>query len=311
MKGALRAAASAGLVALALYLLDWHALESALRSIDGGTFALAVALTIVVFLLLGVRWYLLVAPGAALPFLVQMRHYLVGTFVNFFTPANIGGDIYRVLALRDATGGSMPVVAAVVRERFLGLAVYLFAYVVLLGLAWREFSAVAHFWTSLPFLLLVACIAALALLAGPAQAVLAVFARRPWVAARARWLQAAEFLRFSMIFRNWGEFARLVALSAAGTALWVAVVALVSSRLGVGLGWAAIGAVAIAAELIRMIPVTLQGIGLREGAFAYLFQLLGQSAEAGFTVGLISYLALSCALLATGLLALALPREAD
>ena len=49
------------------------------------------------------------------------------------------------------------------------------------------------------------------------------------------------------------------------------------------------------AELVRLIPLTAQGIGVREGTFAMAFVLVGQSAESGFAVGVIAYLLVSLA----------------
>jgi hypothetical protein len=44
----------------------------------------------------------------------------------------------------------------------------------------------------------------------------------------------------------------------------------------------------------------VQGIGLREGAFATLFGLFGQAHEDGFVLGAIAYIALSLSIVVTG-----------
>jgi hypothetical protein len=49
-----------------------------------------------------------------------------------------------------------------------------------------------------------------------------------------------------------------------------------------------------------MVPVTIQGIGLREGAFAYLLAFLGHSPEQSYVVGLAAYLALSVSIVLCG-----------
>ncbi|MEO0248899.1 MAG: hypothetical protein ABIN58_05020, partial [candidate division WOR-3 bacterium] len=72
-------------------------------------------------------------------------------------------------------------------------------------------------------------------------------------------------------------------------------VRIIALDLGLDVSWSALGTVAILVELIRLVPITLQGVGVREGSFAYLFKSLGESPETGFALGLVSYLALSMA----------------
>jgi hypothetical protein len=65
---------------------------------------------------------------------------------------------------------------------------------------------------------------------------------------------------------------------------------------------AALGIVVVLAELIRLLPVSVQGIGLREGAYAYVFTLVGASGEAGFALAAVGYLALTVAILLMGVI---------
>jgi len=57
---------------------------------------------------------------------------------------------------------------------------------------------------------------------------------------------------------------------------------------------------------VRIVPVTIQGLGLREGAFAALLGLSGYAPESGFVLGVAAYLALSAALVLTGALGAAM-----
>ena len=59
-------------------------------------------------------------------------------------------------------------------------------------------------------------------------------------------------------------------------------------------------------ELIRLIPISIQGIGVREGMFAYFCGKLGISPEAGFILGTVSYLALSLSIVIAGFFGLCL-----
>ena len=68
------------------------------------------------------RWRLLLAEaGVRVPFLLTVRQYFIGTFLNNFLPSTVGGDVGKVYFLgRDH--GYRVVMASVVLDRMLGLA---------------------------------------------------------------------------------------------------------------------------------------------------------------------------------------------
>ena len=102
------------------------------------------------------------------------------------------------------------------------------------------------------------------------------------------------------------DYAVLLGWSLFALGLWIACVQFVAIRLGLDLAWTFLAAVVTATELVRLLPVTVQGLGLREGAFAALFGVSGYSPESGFVLGAVAYLALSAALVLTGAVGAAL-----
>jgi hypothetical protein len=70
-----------------------------------------------------------------------------------------------------------------------------------------------------------------------------------------------------------------------------------------------LGLIGILSDLLRQIPISIQGIGVREGVFAWLYVLAGGTAEAGFILGLASYLALSISLVLVGALGAVIPAQ--
>ena len=61
-----------------------------------------------------------------------------------------------------------------------------------------------------------------------------------------------------------------------------------------------LGVIVVLVELVRLVPVTIQGIGVREVAFAYFAGIVGESPESGFVLGTVSYLALTFSILISG-----------
>jgi hypothetical protein len=76
----------------------------------------------------------------------------------------------------------------------------------------------------------------------------------------------------------------------------------VATRLGLPIPWPVLLVIVTSVELVRFVPVTIQGIGVREGAFATLAGAFGYPLEAGFVVGAVAYAALSLSLVVTGAL---------
>jgi len=123
---------SAGIL---IYLLTTTiSIQEVGRSIEGcrpGILLLAFSLHFVGFTLSAIRWKLLLsAVVKPTTIWLLMRSYLIGMFCNLFLPSTIGGDVYRGLDASALTG--LPrgqSMAIVVVERLIG-ALALFSYAV-------------------------------------------------------------------------------------------------------------------------------------------------------------------------------------
>ncbi|OGJ91800.1 MAG: hypothetical protein A2487_04445 [Candidatus Raymondbacteria bacterium RifOxyC12_full_50_8] len=84
--------------------------------------------------LLTVRWQMLLSlQGMRIGFFRLFAYYLIGFFFNNFLPTNIGGDISRVINTAKHKGKTVESVAVVFMERFIGfLAVFVLALVSML-----------------------------------------------------------------------------------------------------------------------------------------------------------------------------------
>lgn len=297
MKVAARAAVSLLLVCAALYLLDWQSLASVVRETSATSFLAAVGAVLVSFAFLAVRWVRIVGDYVSVPVREHWRVYFYGSFLNSFTPANIGGDVYRAAALKRHASGLAGLVVALLRERLFGLMSFLVGYVVCLALLWATAPEAFARLDPLYLLALIPVAIAIAALAAGVPLVRGIGKWR-WVGARERLSTLVADLGRAMVLHSAGEFLLLLGLSLLALAAWVVAVAVIAADLGVALAIPLLGAIAILTELVRMLPISLQGIGLREGSFSVLVGLAGGSPESGFILGAWSYLALSLALVA-------------
>jgi len=308
VRSLLNASISILLLGAALYLLDWESLYLAIQKVDLWAFGIAVLLILVIFSVLGVRWYRIIQPVAPLSFTEHLRYFFYGLFLNSFTPANLGGDVYRIVSLKPSASSSLSIALALIKERLCGLLAYLMAYLVCLSIFWSsEGASLPHSANIFLYTGGVIVLATAGLFFGPSH-VLSFAMTFSWVQSRKPLHATLGCMQAASRFKSFQEFVSLMGYSAVGILLWLLAVRIVALDLGLDISWSALGAVVILVELIRLVPITLQGVGIREGAFAYLFKLLGESPETGFALGLVSYLALSLAIVLSGLLGWGVPR---
>jgi len=309
MKTALKLLSSIALLGAALYLLDWNTMKAALVELDPWILVLATAIMALEIPALGLRWYLLVNPAAPLPFREHFRRYLIATFLNIFTPAQISGDVYRFISLKDNTESRSALVALMFQERYLGLIGFMlfFVFCLMLELAWNEAFASGPGWL---FVMIGGGFAA-ALLASP------FLGRILNIIKNLKPVQASHILDRTMEFSHQvfdagspRQMAVLILLSLPGGILWTAGVMIVAANLDVQLSFMTIGMIAVLVDLIRLLPISIQGIGAREAAFAYFFTLFGYSAETGFVIGAVSYVIFSLVLVGSGIVGRMMPVHA-
>ena len=290
MKALLRWGVSLGLLAGALSLLDWRSLVAAAASLSVWAFVAAVALACAQFLPLLARWRALA--GVQSGWYACAARYFHANLFNAVSPGNLGGDVYRFFAFRTPAQGKLALVLVLVRERILGLSSMLIGLLTgLLAMQWAGFQPGRSVWRAFE---LGSVVALSALLAAPLAAERLL--RDPW---RSRVREAFDSgrVRPNAVLMGWS----LLAL-----AFWYGTVQFIAARLGADVPWCVLLAIVTCAELIRIVPLTVQGLGLREGAYAALFAVSGFAPETGFVVGAAAYLALSAALVLTGALGAAM-----
>jgi uncharacterized membrane protein YbhN (UPF0104 family) len=95
-----------------------------------------------------------------------------------------------------------------------------------------------------------------------------------------------------------------------GVAGWILALELLAWQMDLRVPIALMLLLGTATDLIRLVPITVQGIGLREGAFAWLFGAFGYPPEQGFVLGAIGYACVSLAILIAGVVGISLPKRA-
>jgi glycosyltransferase 2 family protein len=231
---------------------------------------------------------LLRAQGVPIPYRKVAQYYFVGLFFSNFLPSNVGGDIARISDAAKHSGRVSPVFSATLMERLIG--------VVSIG-----FLAVLASIAALPRLPLYGIYAVLLLVFLLALgAFLSIFHRKvlhafewPFRAIGARSVADAMERLFDDMHGFKTQGGALFAAFLASTIVQISriyVHYLVGLSLGVRIaaGYYFLFVPMLAA--LVSLPISLNGLGVREGAAVVLFGLAGLTREQAFTVPFLTYL---------------------
>jgi len=232
------------------------------------------------------RWQrVLRALDLAEPLPPLLSHCFAGLFVANFLPSTIGGDVLRVARLSAGNGKRPASFASVVLERLTG---FLVLPVITLA-ALLSHPALLHLGTATGLALTLSLVTLSALTA------ILVLAASPRLGGRlagnANWLRfvGAVHLGVDRIRRH-PAAAASVMLTALAYQLTVVLVAWIATRaLGIDVGWAAVMAFIPVVAMAQAIPVSVNGLGLREGALVLLLRPLGVPDHQAIALGLLLY----------------------
>jgi glycosyltransferase 2 family protein len=288
--------------------------ERFLYTLAGADFSyVAVGLVVYLAAQLGsaFRWKILARPlGFDTRYKDFSLYLLIGMFFNLFAPSTVGGDVTRVYYLaRDGEKNpgkgwavsTIPAAASVFMDRALGMAVLVWLGAV--GLALFPYYAVPSAIRSLTFAL------SLALIAG---GLLVPLLRRilpddghPIVVK----------LRLAMrAYRDhWGVIPQAILLSLVLHLVQAWIHLLMGRALQINVPFSFCIILYPLVGTFAALPVSLNGLGLREGGYLFLLGLIGINAEKGIAFGLLLFLIVAVDSLIGGVLFLMKksPKPAD
>jgi glycosyltransferase 2 family protein len=132
----LKLCVSAALLFYLFTLIDLDGLVERLRNVDLRYLVIAFVLLLVQVGLSSIKWQVILRSDGVLmrlPFLIKT--YMIGNFISLFLPTSFGGDIYRVIAARGVNQDLAKSTSSVLFDRLSGLfaliSICMIAYVVL------------------------------------------------------------------------------------------------------------------------------------------------------------------------------------
>jgi uncharacterized membrane protein YbhN (UPF0104 family) len=284
-------AISVALLAVLLTRVDASALAASLRRASPAWLAVALGVFLLNVVASTWRWQtLLVAQDIRVPGRNLFSSYLVAVFFNNFLPSNIGGDVVRVRDTAGPAGSKTLATTVVLVDRGIGLIgltlMAALAATVAAGASERPAALPWSWWLWIGFAAGVIVAAPAVLVPSGVQRLLQPIAllHPEWIGVRIDRL-TATLERFR---------ARPGALGACFAGAMVVQVLLVLYHLAVvyalaiPIGLWDLSVIVPVSFIVQMVPVSVNGFGIREATFSYYFARIGLPIESAVLLPLVA-----------------------
>jgi uncharacterized protein (TIRG00374 family) len=288
----LRFAVSAGLIIYLVVRLNLDQILHHLSAVRAFPIVLAVVMIFGMIFTNSVRWKVVLrAKGMDIPLARLVYYYLMGIFFSSFLPTSVGGDFARAIAVSGDTGRPADALASVIVERLAG-------FFVLLPVGLVSIPFVAGQLTEWRLVLTVGLITTATFAGGY------VMLQRPVARTLSRLLDPVLGLlgRFRVRERLENAYEAVVTYRDCKSAIYQAVGISVLSRFSwicgcyfvgkafsIELSFTSLLLIVPVVEFVRMIPISISGIGVREAAFVTMLRQFGVEDSMGFAFAVVVY----------------------
>jgi len=276
LKIGIKAAVSGAIFAYLLTKAPVGKLGSLILQADHSLWLAAFLLYLAGQVLSAYKWGLLAEPlGLKRPYRQLVAFYFIGMYFNLFMVGSIGGDLMRVWLLAGREDSRMRSAYSIFAERFTG------------GMALITIAALASL-SSFSYLLPRGLKIGVILGSLGVWAFVAVLPRIVEAFPRLQRLAARFKLGdFTLYWSRPGRMAAVLALSFLFQAMNILVVALLGKAVGLGVPLSAYFFVVPVVDLVSVLPVSISGLGVREGSYVFLLHLLGAETTTAFACSLL------------------------
>ncbi|WP_456434488.1 lysylphosphatidylglycerol synthase transmembrane domain-containing protein [Thermosulfuriphilus sp.] len=268
-----RTLVSLGTVVWLIHQIDLRTLGRALKGFPPHLFALAALVFILAQVLSTRRWQVLASSlRIRAPYGLLLRYYFVGSYFNLLMPGAIGGDVIKAYLLSKGQEGKLRISYSIVGDRGFGLGA-------ILGLSLGGFLLkpdivpAAGRW---PLFLV---------LAGGNL----IFLAAPLLSSIIRRLFPSFPEDIFAFWRNRLVFLEAYLLSVLVQLLVITFHWMLGKGLGLPYGFGFYLVVVPLISVASSLPLSISGIGIREGGFAFFLKHLGENPALGVALGILAF----------------------
>jgi uncharacterized protein (TIRG00374 family) len=293
LRGLVQVAIGIGALALVIMKSDAHGLAEALKNTRVIYLPIAIASSFAVTWLMAYRWgTILAAKGPRLKTRRLFVYYLIGLFFTSFVPGGgISGDVARLIYVDRDVRDKALVLSTLVYERLVGVFTLLLIGLVA-TLMTRAYGQTDPMIYISEVVLAIAFIAIALLMSGYVSSRLARLIRALGVRiktvrlaeAAARTLEAVTELR-----RDGVLLFRTALISILIRVVWSLGCFVVAWAMGLPIGVFTVFAFISLVDLVRLMPISVGGLGVREWAVVVLFASAGITREQALTFSILAF----------------------
>jgi uncharacterized protein (TIRG00374 family) len=211
------------------------------------------------------------------PINTLLSHYFAGMFVNIFLPGSFGGDVYRVYRTAQKIKDPEAALASVFLERFTGLAAVF--GLALIGLP-AAIKIIGRWDIILLFLVCAGMISGGFLLIISPKLLMLV---EPWLLKFRLSAIASRITKIQIIFRQFVQHRQALSLAIAlSLVIQLGLIYyqyLLAQQLKIPVSYLELLVFTPISIVVTLLPISLGGLGVQEGLWAYLFSRIGLSPD--------------------------------
>lgn len=272
MRRALRLAVGLAILAVLIYAAGPASVWRGVTAVGWKAFLLAAGLYLAGQALCGARWYLTARSiGISQPFWKYPSLYLSGMFLNLFLPTAVGGDIGRAYLLGGKEEWKKGVVS-VLAERYSGF--FVLSLVLALGLMMNGKFLPGRAGSLLRYL-------PLAVVGFPPLFLFGAGILRR----RSREKEAEILVHATAWLKDGKAVVQAISLSALFHAIYIFMHLILGRSLRIDLSPWDYAVIVTLTSIVAMLPVSLGGVGIREGSYQFLLSLCGVERHTGLAFG--------------------------
>ena len=287
-------------IVLIILLLRWINIPdmfSLLKNVNLYYFILLLALITCDRIFMAYKWHLLLRiKDMSISVFSVIRTYYIATFIGFFLPTTVGGDIVRVLKLHREKRRGTDVLSSVILERTLGfIASAILAPIAALFLI--SFFKL-NIWVFLGIAGVVLFLFTILMLISFSEVIIRKIDKNEKLSKNFLFNKLKKlYLSYAEYKNHKGVLALFLALSILEQLAAVIGSYLACRALNLSIPFIYFLLIIPLVQLISRIPISFEGFGVNEGLLVYFFSLLGLSKTGAFTIGLLGHIAIFIATL--------------
>ena len=268
---------SLGIMAYLLHLVDFGILWGQFRELKLFIFILAFLILVLQGALSALKWkIILTAESKKLPFLFLLKRYLIGNFISLFLPSSFGGDFYRIYALNEYSKDYLQNISSVLFDRISGL--FALASISIISLTF-------FFSENISYQFLIAYALGVLTFCGLTSSRITVRLQKT------NKKIISFFKNILESFRKYRKNVRVLGLSLV-ISFWFQINIVILNyfyclALNIDLPLTYLFTVIPLVYLTEVLPISINGLGVREGAFVFFFTQMEVSKEKALALGLL------------------------